>query len=412
MSKINVKLLFIFLTLSLSFALPPSIRIISPLENNPIIANGKTIIFGEVKRTDSLQINNEKITLENGLFRIIIPEQRPGKKTYNLYARNNQDTTHKELTVVTLKTLLDSYLSPFRKEIEILLSLEIMDSYLGTDFFKPDSFITKADFVKTLIKINKLSPLDFKTRYYFKDLPTNHWAYEYIQTALNKKIIEPKEAGYFGTESFLSRKELVQIIKPLLETINNNSKLRPFIDINYNLAEEKLLSDIAISGYLPREWTNKKEIYPNRAITRAELAYILTRTDLLRERISKELGINLDLAKISTDFGQSLKSLDITFSPMSKTTFKITALSNTERKIAYIELTFSDKYHKKNILLADDGKGLDKIKGDNVFTSAINLTTFNKDELSYEYKMFNAYNLIEEANMGKINFSNGNLSIY
>jgi hypothetical protein len=252
--------------------------------------------------------------------------------------------------------------------------------------------------------------LDYRTKYYFKDLLPNHWAYEYIQTALNKKLIEPKEAGLFGTESFLSRKDIILLLKPLM-SIQVTEQLKPFVDINYNQADEKLLSDVAITGYLPKEWTNRKEIYPNRAVTRGEIAYILSRTDTLRRKIKDELSIELGLSPIKTNLGQTAKSIDISFFPITKQTFKITGISNTDRKIIYIELTFSDNYHTKNILLADDGKGLDKIKGDNLFTSAVDLTKFNKSDLSYEYKMFNAYNLIEEAGKGRINYSNGNLSV-
>ena len=402
--------LFFLLTISLTYGQQPIIKIISPIENDPIITTGKTTIFGEVKRTDSLFINNNKVTIEKGLFRIIIPEQQPGKKIYHLIAKNAEYSTPKDLNVITLKTLLDTYLSPFKNEIEILLTLTVMGSYLGTDFFRPDSFITKAEVVHTLIKLHKIDPLDYKTKYYFKDLLPNHWAYEYIQTALNKKLIEPKEAGLFGTESYLSRKEIIILFKPLMN-IQVTEQLKPFVDINYNQADEKLLSDVAIAGYLPKEWTNRKEIYPNRAATRAEIAYILSRTDTLRKKIKDELSIELDLSPIKTNLGKTAKSLDISFFPITKQTFRITGISNTDRKIIYIELAFTDNYHNKNILLADDGKGLDKIKGDNLFTSAVDLSKFNKSELTYEYKMFNAFNLIEEAGKGKIRYSNGNLSV-
>jgi hypothetical protein len=406
----NKKFVLLLLALSLAFGQQPILKIISPIENDPIITTGKTTIFGELKRADNLYINNNKVTIEKGLFRIIIPEQQPGKKVYRLVARNNEYSTQKDLNVITLQTLLDTYLSPFKKEIEILLTMKVMGSYLGTDFFRPDTFITKAEVVHTLIKLHKIDPLDYRTKYYFKDLLPNHWAYEYIQTALNKKLIEPKEAGLFGTESFLSRKEIILLLKPLM-SVQTTEQLKPFVDINYNQADEKLLSDVAIAGYLPKEWTNRKEIYPNRAVTRGEIAYIISRTDTLRKRIKDTLSIGLDLSPIKTNLGQTAKSIDISFFPITKQTFKITGISNTDRKIIYIELTFSDNYHTKNILLADDGKGLDKIKGDNLFTSAVDLSKFNKSDLSYEYKMFNAFNLIEEAGKGKINYSNGNLSV-
>jgi hypothetical protein len=190
-----------------------------------------------------------------------------------------------------------------------------------------------------------------------------------------------------------------------------NQQIRPFLDINYNLADEKMLSDVAIAGYLPQEWTNGKEIYPNRAVTRAELAYILSRLDFLRAKIKQDYEIDLQLYPVQKDLGEINSFLEISFSPMTANTYKIKGASQSERKIVYIELTFSDNYHTKNVLLADDGKGLDELQGDNLFTSAVDLTDFNKNELYYEYKMFNAFNLIEEAGRGKINFSNGNLSI-
>ncbi|GEM_PF-4032970 len=410
--KISIsKYLYIFVLLSFVFAEQPIIRIISPINNDPIITTEKTIIFGEVKKTDSLYLNNNKIKVEKGLFRFEIPKQYPGKRTFQLSARNDQQTTNKDINILTLKTLLDCYLSPFKKEIDILLTMEIISSYFGTDFFKPDNFLTKAELVQTLLKLNNIQPLGYKTRYHFKDLFPNHWAYEYIQTALNRNLVEPKESGLFGTNSYISRKELATIIKSLI-TITNTSQNKPFLDLNYNLTDEKLISDIAISGYLPREWTSSKEIQPNKAITRAEFAYIIARTDNLRKRIKNELGVDLALLPVRNNLEQTAKSIEIKLQTITPSTYKITALSNTDKKMIYIALKFSDKYHDKSIILADDGKGLDKIKGDNVFTTAINLSKLNKQALSYEYKMFNSFNLIEEAGKGSVAFANGTLSIY
>jgi hypothetical protein len=85
----NKKFVLLLLALSLAFGQQPILKIISPIENDPIITTGKTTIFGELKRADNLYINNNKVTIEKGLFRIIIPEQQPGKKVYRLVARNN-----------------------------------------------------------------------------------------------------------------------------------------------------------------------------------------------------------------------------------------------------------------------------------------------------------------------------------
>lgn len=403
--------ILLFLLLSISLSKTPTIKIISPIEHNPIITTGKTTIFGETSKTDALYLNNNKIDVQKGLFRITLPEQKHGKTTYRLSAKNNQTSSYKDINVITLKTLLDNYTSPYKKEIDILLTLDILRPYLGTDFYKPDFFLTKAELAFFLTKLHQYEPLEYTAKYNFKDLFPNHWAYDYIQVALNKKLISAKEANFFGTESYITRKELASLLKNLL-AIQDTSQIKPFVDINYNNAEEKTLSDVAISGYLPREWTSKKEIYPNKAVSRGEFAFIISRTDKLREKILEELGIELELNPTQKDLGYNFSSLELTFSLIDRQTYKINLLSNTERKIIYIELMLSDKYHHKKITIADNGKGLDKIKDDNIFTSAVDLSAFNKNELIYEYKMFNVYNLIEEAGKGKINYSNGNLSTY
>jgi len=410
MTAIKTSLAIYFLT-ALSFTQTPLIKIISPIEHNPIITAKEVVLYGEIKLSNTLYFNNKPVKIDNGLFKIKLPLQSPGYNKYRLSAKNYYGTTNKDIPITTLKTISDIYVSPYKKEIEILYTLNILSAYMGTDFFKPNRFITKAEISKLLIKVHGLSPTDFTTKYYFKDLLSNHWSYEYIQTALNNKLLKPKEANFFGTESYISRKELANIIKPLI-SYNSKNTIKPFIDINYNNYEEKLLADIAVAGYFPKEWTAQNSIYPKKALTRAEVAFVFAHTDKLMKRIKNELKISQFLSPVKKNIGKSAKSAEITFSLINNQTFKIKSICNSEQKIAFIELLIADNYHTKNIMMADDGKGLDKIKNDQIFTSAINLANFNKQELKYTYKLFNKYNLIEEADQGKINFSGNNLSIY
>jgi hypothetical protein len=406
-----MKKYFFVLFCSFLFSNQPNIRIISPIAYEPIITSEKITILGEVQRADYLIFNNQKIDVNNGLFRIIIPKQSIGKKSFLLSARNSYGTYQKELSILTLQTLPDVNNDIYKKSIEVLLTLGTVRGYKGTDFYRPNFFITRAELIFYLINLLEVNFSDKKVDHTFRDLYPNHWAYEYIQLALNKNLVKPQEADFFGVDSFVSRKEIVLLLRNFF-SLQDFSENKPFTDINYNLAEEKILSDVALAGYLPIEWTSQKKIYPNKALTRAEAAYLLAINEKGRELIKKNFEIDFSLIPIRNDYGKSANSVDIKFNVIKNDVYKVSLFLNTEQKIVYIILNLTDGNLSKNLLLADDGNILDKVKGDNFFVGAINLDGFNKDTLSYSYKLFNPFNLIEEVGESNVLNSNGKLYVY
>ncbi len=78
--------------------------------------------------------------------------------------------------------------------------------------FRPDSLLTRAQFVKTLLLALGLKPEGHASSAPFADVPFDHWASDYIATAQNRGLVEGYPDGSFQPERFVSRAEVVAVV--------------------------------------------------------------------------------------------------------------------------------------------------------------------------------------------------------
>ncbi len=71
----------------------------------------------------------------------------------------------------------------FKSQLETLVSYGVINGY-GDNTFKPNNFLTRAEFVKMLSKIFGRAKT-WKGTVSFKDVPKSFWAYDYIMNAVN-----------------------------------------------------------------------------------------------------------------------------------------------------------------------------------------------------------------------------------
>lgn len=407
-----MKLALTFLVLiSTTFAQLPVIKIISPIEEDPMITYGDLNLFGELSHSDRLWVNDFEVDVENGLFRVTYKFAEKGFKKIKLHASNRHGVTDKILKVIMLSTYPDILGHPYRKEIETMSTLDYMRSYMGSDFFRPDRILTRAEICPILVRLKGIDPVqNVLTEYRFRDLLPSHWAYHYIQLALNHNLILPEDANSFNPDRYITREDLMDILIPFLPDMSLPSNLT-FKDLDPQNVNHFWLSLLAAKGYLPLSWINEDFIYPNRGVSRGELAYILSRIDRIHSRIKKDLGIDLPkYAKKNSTLSDSF-ALKLFFYPLQENVFKIKCIPNIDKRILFIELNFTDGTHTFPILVVDDGLGLDVLPNDGVFTGGLNLNQAILPNLKCRYKIFDEFNLIYQAGEIQLQFENNNLSV-
>ena len=125
----------------------------------------------------------------------------------------------------TASELLDSYLSdtkaPYQftdmanvewasSSVEMLTAMGIVNGF-DDGTFRPDSNITKAEFVKIIISAFGLYNSDAAVT--LTDNNPEDWYYKYVSSALEKEIAVAGENGAFNANEYITREEMFEISK-------------------------------------------------------------------------------------------------------------------------------------------------------------------------------------------------------
>ncbi|MFC4769488.1 S-layer homology domain-containing protein [Effusibacillus consociatus] len=101
--------------------------------------------------------------------------------------------------------------------------------------FAPNDNITRAEFAILLVKAMKL-PLVSEGPPAFRDVPTNHYAYRFIQTAYQNNLIAGTAPGQFSPNDVIARQDMATMIARALKTSDVPDTIvqtsLPFSDLN------------------------------------------------------------------------------------------------------------------------------------------------------------------------------------
>ena len=169
-------------------------------------------------------------------------------------------------------------------EISYLVGHNIIGGFPG-GLFQPNANTTRAQFSKMIVLAFGLPLLNPATPSY-SDVPTNYWAYRYIESARTASVINGYDAvtcqvsGVVGPcflpSKSITRAELVKIVvKVKAYPANCPSQIFPDVPTNHwaYCAVSTAQNKGVISGYPG----NPAIFGPNQAITRAELSVVLYR---------------------------------------------------------------------------------------------------------------------------------------
>jgi len=393
------------------FAQLPVIKIISPMEAEPIIAYEEISIYGELLDSDKLFVNNYNVELQNGLFRLKFEFSETGYREFVFRAENENGKTEKVLKVVVLKTYPDIENNVYQKEIELMSTLELIPSYLGTDFFKPNAYVRKSELSRILLLLDGVKPTSkYKISFYYRDLLKTHWAYHYIQLALNHNLIYPLNAIEFAPDKIITREEMLKTLKNFYVDVREESRAY-YKDILLDNTDHRRISYLAAQGYLPMSWIKDDSFHPLKPVTREELAYLLSRVDQIGSRIKDDYMIEQARYRKTPLVLNADNIFIMSFKEVTKDVFVAMCNPEKNKQTLFVELQLQNDHDIVKVLLVDDGKNIDLIKNDNIYSGLINMGYYKEGEYSYLFKLFDEYNLIYQVGDGVLQYEKGLITL-
>lgn len=155
--------------------------------------------------------------------------------------------------------------------IQALASKDIIDK--SAENFRPNDFVTRAEFAKMLIL--SLSVLDDEAQCTYTDINVDHWAYQYIATADSLGIVSGFSDGSFGAEQYISRQDMAVMLSRAIKTqqLSEQEHKIEFIDsADISAYAKDSVADIARKEIMTG---NENYFKPLDNATRAECAKVI-----------------------------------------------------------------------------------------------------------------------------------------
>jgi hypothetical protein len=204
----------------------------------------------------------------------------------------------------------------------------------------------------------------------------------------------------------MTRLEVLSLLRRFYKSQREESRSF-FKDLNGDKGDERWISSLAAQGALPLTWIQTDTFFPNRPVTRAELAALLCRMDVIATQIRGQYGIEFRRHKKSVALEGFFNQLDISFRTITHDVYGVECSPAKDKKPLFVEFQLIGDRDRSTVLLMDDGQGSDLIEGDRVYSGVINLSRFRSSSFQYVYKLFDDYNLIYKVGEGKIRNDKG-----
>ncbi len=102
-------------------------------------------------------------------------------------------------------------------QIDKLTDENIISGY-EDNTFRPQNFVTRAEYAAMVIKTIKQENLQIETMYTFEDIDNSHWAWNYVIRAVNLDIIKPVSDSYFYPDDYVTRSEIITFLVNILKS--------------------------------------------------------------------------------------------------------------------------------------------------------------------------------------------------
>lgn len=295
-------------------------------------------------------INGKKLRVpDNGFFEAMLL-LHPGKNLAKVSLYKKGKLVKRGEVKIIKNVVLPDLEKPFvkqkhwaKKATQSLATLGIVEPYPDGRFY-PSMFATKGEFATWLSKTYSLRP-ETPNIDPFIDVPKDHWRAPFVQAVVEKGWMKGN-SNYFGIDDSLTRLEAVKIVlmsEDISETSGPEDKY--FSDVPVQNEENRYLYPAFLAGLIKgMEKSACPSFEPDRAITRAETATLLSRTKAIREKesVTNDWGKGFDESSLC---GVSLPPviLSVSCSP---------------------EIAFNDGNSVIKAIVVVSGEGISQVKAD------------------------------------------------
>lgn len=226
------------------------------------------------------------------------------------------------------------------QSISKLSNLQIINGY-SDNTFKPDQKVTRAQAAKILATAID-SPLNTKYKPSYQDVPTSHWAYKEIAALTERGIFS--NATKFNPNNYLTRSEMSKVLTKGYRIILDANHEVSFKDVStqgWDHPYITTLAEVKIStGYTPLYYK------PTMKVTRAQMTVFLDRAMTFDQK--RNSGVITYDAKNKT-------YNEFSISEINKIANETARLVNSERaKMGLSSLTIDSQLSKIATIKAED----------------------------------------------------------
>lgn len=158
------------------------------------------------------------------------------------------------------------------EDIQSLLEKNVLNGY-SNGTFKPEQDVTRAQAAKIISLAAGIKPLDPETASY-PDVSTSHWAFGYIEALKKEGVIHGKGNGMYAPDDKLTRGQMAKILAEGFDLVGHS--INYFTDVTakeWMFTYVLALRDNGITVGYPEDNTYR----PNGIVTRAQMAAFANR---------------------------------------------------------------------------------------------------------------------------------------
>ncbi|MFC1478848.1 S-layer homology domain-containing protein [Candidatus Margulisiibacteriota bacterium] len=190
---------------------------------------------------------------------------------------------------ISIKTFPDIKGHWAQEYIEAMTTLGLLKGMRGTDFFWPDQYITREEVAVMFLTAAEVVP-PMVEKCTFRDIFTKYWAAPYIEEAARQGYVGGYQYDRFAPRGIVNRTEGI-LMAINFSGIDSDVEARSIApDLPEGYWANRYLTAAFTQRFLPLTWNLQKGFFPLKAMTRAEMAYLLARSQIVRDKIEVIFG--------------------------------------------------------------------------------------------------------------------------
>jgi len=244
-------------------------------------------IEGAAYNARKLDLNGVNVDLEEGGKFSAAALLKPGKNVIMATASYpNGQKISKKFRVLRMVTCDDIERSVggkhhwARKQIVTLLTLGVIEGYPDNNFI-PGKPLERSEFATWLARAKQLK-VSAPEKDVFYDVPKEHWRAPYIKAVVDAGYMSAVSADRFGINDMITRGDAVAAVAKANGLAPLKLAQSPFLDVPSNSKNAPYIYSAHARGWIIGVPGKAKKYEPDRNMTRAEIAVLLSRLSTVK----------------------------------------------------------------------------------------------------------------------------------